>query len=666
MKHVSTFPRKVIEYPDMKIVMRDGTKLSARVWMPEDAGTSPVPMILEHLPYRKRDGTIQRDQFSHPWMAGHGYCCIRTDMRGNGESEGLMTDEYTQQELDDACDVIAWAAEQSWCNGKAGMQGISWGGFNCLQVAAMRPPALKAVISICSTVDRYADDIHYKGGCLLVENFGWAANMMSYSSRPPDPELVGKRWTKIWKDRLDAQTWLWSPWHAHQHRDAYWKHGSVCEDYSRIEAAVLSVGGWHDGYRNTISHLVENVQSPVKGIVGPWNHKYPHYAGPKPAIGFLQEAKRWWDHWLKDEDNGVEKEPDYRAYLMDALPPKRWFDDRPGRWIAESVWPSNNIKSETYFLGEGILETSQTTCGLSVSSALHCGSTSGEYFPFAFSDELPDDQTKDDDLSLCFDKAVIDCAQDIVGAPIVKLMVSADQPNAQLAVRLCDLQPDGSSALITHGVFNLTHHSSHETPSELEPDKVYEINFALDQIAYRLPEGHKLRVAISTSYWPFIWPSPMRADVTLHEGSIDIPVRASSSTDNECAFEEPVGSDPWRTKELRPSSYERKIETDEAGRTIIAINADSGEVQDLEHGLVSGSWLKERFSISTNDPNSAKATAEWEQTGGRDGSFWRTHVRAEMTSDTEMFRSVAKLKAYLNEELFFEREYQDAQPRRNV
>ena len=255
----------------------------------EDAIDHPVPVILEHLPYRKRDGTIVRDEFTHPWMAGHGYACIRVDMRGNGDSEGLMEDEYTPQELQDACDVIAWAAAQNWCNGKVGMMGISWGGFNGLQVAALRPPALKAIITICSTVDRYADDIHYKGGCLLIENIGWATNMLSYSSRPPDPQLVGNKWKEMWLERLNNMPFLIATWLRHQHRDDYWKHGSVCEDYSAINAAVLSIGGWHDGYRNTISHLVENLEAPVKGIVGPWNHKYPHYAGPKPPSAFCRK-----------------------------------------------------------------------------------------------------------------------------------------------------------------------------------------------------------------------------------------------------------------------------------------------------------------------------------------------------------------------------------------
>ena len=284
--------RRVVETPDMGIVMPDGCRLSARVWMPEDAGSDPVPAVLEHLPYRKRDGTTARDALSHPWMAARGYAMVRVDMRGNGDSEGLMADEYTQQELDDAVSVINWLAEQPWCNGNVGMQGISWGGFNSLQVAAMQPAPLKAIITLCSTVDRYADDIHYKGGCLLNENFGWGSTMWAYSSRAPDPALR-RDWREMWLERLENEPFLASEWLKHQHRDAYWKHGSVCEDFSAIKARVLAVGGWGDAYKNAVPQLVEKVGA--NGIVGPWVHKYPHFAVPEPRIGFLQEAQRWWD-----------------------------------------------------------------------------------------------------------------------------------------------------------------------------------------------------------------------------------------------------------------------------------------------------------------------------------------------------------------------------------
>ena len=168
---------EIKELPDMEIFMPDGCRLSARVWMPENAQQHPVPAILEFLPYRKRDGTTARDCLTHPYFAKHGYACIRVDMRGNGDSEGVMEDEYTQQELEDAVATINWLATQNWCSGEVGMMGISWGGFNALQVAALQPKALKAIITLCSTVDRYADDIHYKGGCLLNENLGWGATM---------------------------------------------------------------------------------------------------------------------------------------------------------------------------------------------------------------------------------------------------------------------------------------------------------------------------------------------------------------------------------------------------------------------------------------------------------------------------------------------------------
>ena len=551
MKYVSKFPHKIIEYADMPIIMSDGCRLSARVWMPEDANNNQYPAILEHLPYRKRDGTIVRDQYTHPWLAGHGYVCIRTDMRGNGDSDGLMTDEYTHQEHQDAIEVIEWAANQSWCNGNVGMMGISWGGFNALQVAALAPKPLKAIISLCSTVDRYADDIHYKGGCLLGENFGWSTNMLSYSSRPPDPSLVGEKWRKMWMNRLENLELDLSRWLNHQHRDEYWKYGSVCEDYSAIKAAVLSISGWHDGYRNTTNHLIKNLTSPVKGIIGPWIHKYPHYAAPSPAIGFLQEAKRWWDHWLKDIDTGVDKDPDFRAYLMDSVTPKRWMDDRPGRWIMEKNWPSKTINKEILYFSQGAaLELSPTPFNVSISSAQNCGSKAGEYFPFAFSDELPENQSHDDAHSACFDGDELTAPIDIVGSPHVNLRLCCDKDQGQVIVRLCDIRPDGTSALITYQYLNLTHHNSHENPSKISKNQMLNVSLDLDQIAYRIPDGHRLRVAISSSYWPTLWPSPERTTLNIESGSIELPIRPFANG-AEMSFEEPEAAKPWGAKELR-------------------------------------------------------------------------------------------------------------------
>lgn len=298
---------EIEELPDLGITLSDGCRLSARVWRPVDSDKNPVPAILEYLPYRKRDGTCARDALTHPYFARHGYACIRVDMRGNGDSDGLMTDEYSEQELVDAVEVIHWLAAQPWCSGSVGMMGISWGGFNSLQVAARQPDPLKAIITLCSTVDRFADDIHYKGGCLLNENLGWGATMWAYSSRAPDPALRDN-WRELWLNRLENEPFLPSTWLRHQRRDAYWQHGSICEDYSAIKARVLAVGGWGDAYKNAVPQIVENIPG-AKGIIGPWVHKYPHFAVPEPRIGFLQEALRWWDRWLKGVDTDVENDP---------------------------------------------------------------------------------------------------------------------------------------------------------------------------------------------------------------------------------------------------------------------------------------------------------------------------------------------------------------------
>ncbi len=661
MKTVTTFPRKVVEHPDLGIVMPDGCRLSVRAWIPEDAGEDPVPAILEHLPYRKRDGTIGRDNLTHPYFAGHGYACLRVDMRGNGDSEGVMEDEYSEQELQDACDVIAWAARQPWCNGNVGMMGISWGGFNALQVAAKEPPALKAIITLCSTDDRYADDIHYKGGLLLNENQGWGATMLSYSSRPPDPAVVGERWRDIWLDRLENEPFLPAVWLSHQTRDAYWKRGSVCEDFSRIKAATLAVGGWGDAYKNAVSRLVTGItKAPAKGIVGPWIHKYPHFAVPKPAIGFLQEALRWWDRWLKDIDTGVENDPAMRLYLMDSVPPRDWYEERPGRWIAERAWPSGRIESREFGLGSNGTLSHGAQCPIeyTIRSPQDCGMAGGEYCAIWLGPELPGDQRMDDKKSCCFDGAPLDETLDIVGGPVVRLTLSADRPVAMVAVRLCDVQPDGASTRITYGVFNLCHRNSHEFPEAVVPDEAMDVSFRLDDVAYSIKPGHRLRVAVSSTYWPMVWPSPEEVTLTLRKGSLDLTVRTSRGEGDEWTFAEPEGAKPWQTETIRPASNRRETARDPAtGLVTLAIEDDFGEVRDLDHGLVSGGIARERWSIDPADPLSARGETHWTETLSRDQWQVRTKTITSMRSDATTFFLEGRIDAFEGEKLVFTREF---------
>ncbi|MTI00739.1 CocE/NonD family hydrolase [Roseibium sp. RKSG952] len=650
------------EIPDLGIRLSDGCRLSARVWRPTDSEQSPVPAILEYLPYRKRDGTTARDALTHPWFAKRGYACIRVDMRGNGDSEGLMEDEYTQQELDDAVEVIEWLSQQPWCSGSIGMMGISWGGFNALQVAAMRPDPLKAIITLCSTADRYADDIHYKGGCLLNENLGWGATMWSYSSRAPDPELRSN-WRELWLDRLKNEPFLPSVWLRHQARDEYWQHGSVCEDFSAIQAATLAVGGWGDAYKNTVPLLVEQLEAPVKGIVGPWVHKYPHFAVPEPRIGFLQEALRWWDHWLKGLDTGVADDPDYRAYLMDGVRPARWYAERPGRWVAETSGATSHMPTVTMSLTDAGLGDSGSLSAR-IRSPHHCGMDVGEYCAIWLGPDLPGDQRADDSLSACFDSSPLDNDMDIVGAPRIRLKVSSDKAQAQVAVRLNHVHPDGASTRITYGVLNLSHRDSHSDPASLTPGAIYEIELDLDQIAYRVPKEHRLRVAVSSAYWPLIWPSRETAELHLTEGEITIPRRETAISD-ECAFPPPDAEEPWKIKTLRDSANSRRVETDmNTGEVKLIIEDDFGLVEDCDHGLISGGSAQEIWTIHPDDPLSARGACDWTQEQKRGNLSLKTNTSCEMWSDTENFHLRATINAFENDVLVFSTTKEDTVARK--
>ena len=388
---VTEFPRRVREIENVFIPLSDGCRLAARIFLPEDAEADPVPAILEFLPYRKRDGTAERDALTHPYFAGHGYAGVRVDMRGSGESDGLLDDEYLKQEQDDCLEVIAWLAKQSWCTGAVGMMGISWGGFNGLQVAARRPPALKAVITLCSTDDRYADDIHYMGGALLNANLGWASTMFAYMSRPPDPALVGERWRELWLARLRHTPLLVETWLRHQRRDDYWKHASVCEDFSQIGCPVYAIGGWADGYTNAIPRLLADLKVPCKGLIGPWAHKYPHFALPGPAAGFLQDALRWWDKWLKGIETGVMDEPRLRAWILESVRPRTWYAERPGRWV-ESAWPAPGIKQHRLFLrDQGLAERTGAERPVLLCSPESTGSHAGVWCPHGTAPDEPGD-----------------------------------------------------------------------------------------------------------------------------------------------------------------------------------------------------------------------------------------------------------------------------------
>ena len=671
MKIVTDLPRRVRRIDHVWIPLSDGTRLGARIWLPEDAEADPVPAILEYLPYRKGDGTAHRDEPRHAYFSGHGYAALRVDLRGSGESDGQLHDEYLPQEQQDALEILSWIAAQPWCTGDVGMFGISWGGFNGLQVAALAPPELKAVISLCSTDDRYADDVHYRGGAVLaLEMLSWATSMLSFNAIAPDPEVAGPGWRDAWLERIDEVEPYVHRWLRHQRRDDYWKQGSVCEDFGAIECPVYAIGGWVDGYSEAVFRLLAGLRAPSKGLIGPWSHSFPDAAEPGPAIGFLQECLRWWDRWLKDEDTGIDGEPTLRAWMQEPVAPVARHVERPGRWVAEEAWPSPNAENRRLWLGDGVLREQPDTSGprLEVGTDLLCGIDGGVWCADGTRGEGAVDQRGDDGRALTFDSAPLGERIELLGNARLELELESDRPVAQLAARLCDVAPDGASLLVTRGVLNLTHRDSHEEPEPLAPGERTSVVLELDGIAQAIPAGHRLRLALSPAYWPWLWPAPEPVTLAVHaaESSLLLPVRPPRPEDARLrAFEEPEQARGLEVETLERVKGARTVTRDFAsGRTELVFDwAAGGSYRLVQAGLRTGYGTKTTYSIVPNDPLTAEVRCEAATELGRDGWLTRAEIRAVMDADAERFRVRTELEAFENGERVHRREWTFETPR---
>jgi putative CocE/NonD family hydrolase len=662
-------PYPITHLETVWIPMSDGVKLAARIWMPEGAGVEPVPAILEYIPYRRRDGSRDNDDRTHPYLAAHGYACVRLDIRGTGDSDGIIADEYLEQEQDDAVEAIAWIAAQSWCDGAVGLMGISWGGFNSLQVAARRPPALKAIVTLCSTDDRYADDMHYMGGSHITGNLEWGSTFFSIMARAPDPIIVGDRWRTMWMQRLEAVTPMVATSLAHQRRDSYWQHGSVCEDIGAINCAVMAVGGWADGYSNAVFRLLRNLTSPRLGIVGPWGHKWPHLGVPGPAIGFLTEMLRWWDHWLKGVDTAIMKEPILRAFIQDWIAPASHYHERPGRWVAEDTWPSRSIQNRRLYLNDGGLDTIGVPgAAMRLSSPETTGAASGEWCPYSLGGvgpELPTDQRQDDAYSLIFDSAPLPEPVDVLGAPVVKVVFVADRPMMQIIVRINDISPGGDVARVTYGVLNLTHRDGHAQPLALEPGRQYEVIVQLNDIGHRFAAGHRIRVALSTSYWPIVWPSPEQGVLQIVPGSSYVELPARSGGERPVSFEPPERTRPLRRKQLRTGDVHRIVTYDVAsGVQNIDVLRDEGRsvIQDID--VETGFHKVLRYRIHPTDPTTARAEADYELVHCH-AEGWNTRIRTRsaVACTKSEYIVEADLEAFEGDQRIFSRSWAQRIPR---
>lgn len=648
------------------IEMSDGVKLAAKLWMPVGAG--PVPAVLEFIPYRKSDVTAIRDHRLHAWIAARGYVCIRPDMRGHGDSEGLMEDEYQPREQQDAVEIIEWLAAQSWCSGNVGMMGLSWGGIASLQAAVKQPPALKAIIAVGASVDRYYDDGGYLIGGYPGQGLGWGGTMFGHCIRPPDPAIVGERWRDMWLERIDATPMFAEKWLRHQLRDKTWEQGSVCENYDRIKVPVLGVSGWNDCWPNTVIRLLENVSSPCRAISGAWGHVYPNLGGPGPGYGFLQTAKQWWDQWLRGDEAGVMEEPAFTGFLMRSHPPDTSDGERPGRWIGETVWPSPNIETTRLRLAPNQLGADIASDeSMLVRSPLTTGLATGEYMPMSGVAELPLDQRSDDANSVCFDTEPLPEALAILGTPHLTICVSSDKFEGLVAARLCDVAPDGRSTLISFGILNLSLRDGRENMASVVPGETIDTTVRLNDTGYEIAPGHRLRLAVSSNLWPMAWPLAQVPSLVLELSTCELalPVhRGPKDCAPASAHAAPEADPPPSHETLSAPSGSREVKRDTAsGSTTFDVRNDAGQIRLHDNDLTFGSSSAQRYTIRDDDPLSARIEYRSGFTAQRESWKIRTETELIATCTADDFELNGRVLAFENDTLIKTREWNVTVPR---
>ncbi len=655
---------------NVHIPMENGIYLSADLFLPEAPGQFPV--ILQYFPYRKDDASAYAAGAFY-YFAERGFAGALVDIRGTGGSQGIILDEYTLQEQLDGCQVIDWLSRQSWCNGNVGMWGASYSGFNTIQVATHNPPALKAIIPMFATDDRYNDDVHFYGGCLIgIEQVLYPAGMVTMNAVQPLAEINGEDWISNWMQRLDGnEPWILN-WFRHQTEDDYWKPGSLKTDYSAIHCPVMLIGGWADGYTNPVFRMLTHLKVPNKALVGPWLHASPDNGVPGPNLNFLHEMCRWWAQWLGDEETGIMDEPRIALYSQDGAQPTSFEKYMPGKWQYVDRWPPEEVKEHPFYLAEdGRLRqrTSKKSGRNTYRYLATVGSAAGVWCAVLGHDSLTRDQSCDESRSLTYTSEILTEPLVILGAPKAILHVSSSAEVSFFCVKIDDIFPDGSSRLVCRGILNATHRTSHRNPLALTPGEMVELEIPLKNTSWTFQAGHHIRVAISSSDWPWVWPSPYPATNAVYWGGsqpsrIILPVveKALTSARPEPKFLEALNSSTIHY-DFGGGSTWQFIQDILKGYSIMKVGSRSqgklpGAAFSMEHEA------QAEFGSSDEHPEAtyAKALVKTSiiQIDGRTDITGRTAIR----STASHFYIDVELNVEKDGELFFTRKWMEAFPRR--
>ena len=657
-----------IDVHESWITLADGVRLSATVYMPKiRSAHERFPAVLEYLPYRKDESSNHSPV--HEYFARHGFVSAHVDIRGTGRSQGqLIPREYSEQEQLDAEAVIAWLAHQRWSNGSVGMFGISWGGFNSIQLAMRNPPGLKAIIAIDATEELFREDVHFLDGMMHADEYELNVDMLSSMTRSPDFPTDEASLA----ERFDTPPW-YVLYKQHPRAGAFWD--APVRPLSSIHIPVYLIGGLLDGYRDSIPRMLHELKSPVRALLGPWNHSEPHEAVPGPAIEWRDLAVEWWAHWLKGEQNAALARPALSVYMNHSYPPDLRLREIPGEWRAEAGWPPAGQHAQTFYLAAD--HALGATAGAESRHALayRPAATQEGGGPDFWWGDIWGDQRSVDAYSLIYDSAPLAAPVSMLGRPRVCLAAAASAPTANWFVRLSDVAPDGVTTLVAGAGLAGAQRDSDRNPTSLQPGREYALCLDLHLTSWVFPPGHHLRVAVSNAMWPMVWPTPFAMTTTLRVGGdsgsrLELPVVPAAGPAPAPVFASPAGlpavaADADAEAGLNVSSnvpgLKWTVSRDPAAQTA-TVEWRGGSSSNFPWGQET---VREVMIYTADDlhPASSSVHGEAETTVTLPGRELRWRGILDTTSDVENFYVAYKRELYENGALIRTRQWKSEVPR---